>query len=123
MPLIKGDGIYKKIIGYVDYIITFIFQSCPNQNHNEYAECKNENTDICKGYYCFSKTHKFGIEVKTTKESLGEVLRQIKLYRTYHNFDCFYLIGDCMSEYKDILKDHKIYMIEEKKFKVEDKNG
>ena len=104
VPLIKGDGEYKKIIGYIDYIIRYTLK------HKTRTHELSGNP--------IRQTRTIGIELKTTKESIGETLRQIKRYKIFSkDFDCFILIGDCMLEYKDILKDHEIYMIEEKEFK------
>ena len=122
VPIIKGEGSFKKILGYVDYIINIEESACSDKKveylneYNTESRCLNKNDD-CKNYRCYGDKLRIGIELKTTKESLGETLRQITMYRTFMKFGRFYLIGDCMLEYKEILKDHNIFMIEEKEFK------
>ena len=117
-PIIKGEGSFKTIIGYIDYVIKV------------YEVKVNERRD--KSHY---ETLKFicqiNIEVKTTEEPLGDVIRQIKRYveflyvdddiyddgqRRVQGVRSFFLVGNCMEKYATVLKDQHITFIKEEVF-------
>lgn len=60
-PLCKGTGQYKTTVGFVDVVITG----------------RIRKPDGC------TEPFRFGVEVKTSPDRIGNLLRQINLYREY----------------------------------------
>ena len=113
-PVTIGEEKYKRIIGFVDMLIGFDFPTAPYLRgiveEREYAEivkCTLEKT-ICLNFQSKYKTIAF--EVKTTIDSVGELIRQINYYRNVLKETIFVVVSE-NDKYKDILKDQKIGFI------------
>ena len=113
-PVTIGEEKYKRIIGFVDMLIGFNFPTyhylqgiVEEQKYGEIVKCRLEKT-ICLNFHSRYKTIAF--EVKTTIDSVGELIRQINYYRNVLRETIFVVVSE-NDKYKDILKDQKIGFI------------
>ena len=84
-PITKGEGQYKTTIGFADLVITFDVRTyC-----RERRERRRSGTSYSWGRWeSLPDTHgrrqvNAGVEVKASHIQVGEVLRQLQLYRAY----------------------------------------
>lgn len=96
VPITKGENQYKQTIGFIDGIIeTVIFREsdeyqCENNESHRSEEGKCIwKTDFTKNLSSFSDW-KFFVEIKITPQKVGDIIRQINLYREYLSLKCYY---------------------------------
>jgi hypothetical protein len=104
VPITKGKDQYKQTIGFVDGIMEILIYHkknvylCENKNKHECpTECIWSNTKIEKEFeHCIYDINDIFynyriclyIETKITPQKLGDIIRQINLYREYPTCQC-----------------------------------
>lgn len=93
----------KNIIGFIDLKITFSYTKLSLSGINFYEKYisenlewiqTNENIDFKNGYSNGKLAHTFYIEVKTKINSLGELFRQLRIYKEYVDGDFIVVCPD-----------------------------
>lgn len=78
VPLSKGTGQYKTTIGFMDAVINVAY-SVTQKNKTR----KSSNDDWVETLSTIVKNEVLFVEVKVNPTEIGDILRQIKLYREY----------------------------------------
>ena len=84
----KGIGQYRTTIGFADLVLTLNVKerhsSIKRRQHDGWHRTGyiwSDWQDVEDDTYC--DRHRYGIEVKITPTATGDVIRQVKLYRSY----------------------------------------
>lgn len=93
MPIVNKNY----TIGFIDFVISF-----------EYPKllCTNQYRSIVQEAYIDWKMDSFAFEVKTVIPSVGELIRQIRMYQTYFNYTFYVVAPD--DKYEQVLKSQNI---------------
>lgn len=87
VPLQKGEGKYATTVGFIDAMVSWSIQrptlSCsPGWNHRGQSRENWVRCDKCEDRVTHDP-YAVLVEVKTSIESIGDLLRQMNLYREY----------------------------------------
>lgn len=87
VPLSKGSGQYKTTIGFLDVLIPAVSFSMTTEQGVRYEPVPPEEVEERRalGIEVYEESAIVVVEVKTGFTNLGDVLRQIKMYREYLN--------------------------------------
>lgn len=112
----SGYGGKSFVIGFVDLLVRYqrpYLDLDPGSLHGQifYDWIRSEEPLIKPSYICWKSGNAY-FEVKTEIPSLGELLRQIQLYRTYFHGDWFVVSPD--TRYIETLAEQNVGFIEYK---------
>ena len=92
MPIVSKNY----TIGFIDFVISFEY---PKLLYSQYRNIAQE------AYVDWQQCY-FAFEAKTTIPSLGELIRQIRMYQTYFNYTFYVVAPD--DKYEQVLKSQNI---------------
>ena len=114
-PVSKGSGKYKTTIGFIDVVLPMSHQIivAEGTTRTVYSESIGKYKEITAGIHWSSKVDVF-VEVKIALVGLGDVLRQINLYREYiHGYRWVLAAAFPMSTAMvDGLRSHNIFPVQ-----------
>lgn len=95
VPLQKGEGKFSTTVGFIDSVIEFMDQEpgvrCKNWNVNHAGVYSTSSIDFTRCGECFDHTlltrKELLVEIKTKIDNVGDLLRQMNLYRQYKRCD------------------------------------
>ena len=103
LPLTKGEGQYKRIMGFVDLQATY---SAPATKLKIDINWTNKTL-----HWDWPRYRDAYFEVKSSLPSLGEAIRQINLYRELADYGKWFLV--CPEDtHRDLFEDQSIHFIQ-----------
>lgn len=85
-PLQKGEGKYASTVGFIDALVFGIKKTTQTSCEKDYVhryQAKRERCERCVDFQVTYNRHTVLVEVKTRIENVGDLLRQMNLYREY----------------------------------------